>query len=348
MDLIDFKTTFDGILATYIDEKLDECKALLADGRLKKFVDHIDTFIFSGGKRIRPYCARAVYMWLWGKQEKAMLQFSMFFEIFHSFALVHDDIMDQADKRHNQPSVHNYVQTFLGTDPNAIHTWASQAILIGDLLCAWAYGLLNKEYPFPEEFLKKAKINIQEMIEEVIVGQMIDIDLSVSAPAALEIIDKKNMYKTASYTFIRPMLTGAILAGADEATQKQVAELGKNLGLAFQIRDDLFDLIGRDKTKSMFADIQEWQQTYFTHYVFSKGSDEEKSLLKECLWKKLTKEQVTQLKTMFETSGAINRWREAIAGYIANAKKIFDEIEIFDAGVRQGFDVLIRKLERTA
>jgi len=62
MDLIDFKTTFDGILETYIDEKLEKCKELLGDGRLKKFVDHIETFIFSGGKRIRPYCARAVYM----------------------------------------------------------------------------------------------------------------------------------------------------------------------------------------------------------------------------------------------------------------------------------------------
>jgi geranylgeranyl pyrophosphate synthase len=60
---------------------------------------------------------------------------------------------------------------------------------------------------FPNELLDEARINIHSMVEEVILGQMIDVDMMISGPATLEMIDKKNMYKTASYTFIRPMLT---------------------------------------------------------------------------------------------------------------------------------------------
>jgi hypothetical protein len=62
MDLVDFKTTFDGILEKYVDEKITQAKLLLADEKLNKFVGYIDTFIFSGGKRIRPYCLWAIYM----------------------------------------------------------------------------------------------------------------------------------------------------------------------------------------------------------------------------------------------------------------------------------------------
>jgi geranylgeranyl pyrophosphate synthase len=73
---------------------------------------------------------------------------------------------------------------------------------------------------------------------------MVDVDLSISPPADLEVISKKNMYKTASYTFIRPMMTGAILAGADAETRELIRQLAENLGLAFQLRDDLQDLTG--------------------------------------------------------------------------------------------------------
>lgn len=86
---------------------------------------------------------------------------------------------------------------------------------------------------------------------------MIDVDMMVSDPAPLTLIDKKNMYKTASYTFIRPMLAGAILADASEEQKQIIIELGKYMGLAFQMRDDYFDIMFGDNTKSVFSDIQE-------------------------------------------------------------------------------------------
>ena len=134
------------------------------------------------------------------------------------------------------------------------------------------------------------------MIEEVILGQMIDVDMTITEPASLELIDKKNKYKTASYTFVRPMVTWAILAWASEKVQQQIADLGLHLGLAFQMRDDLLDLTGGDKTKSLFSDVQEGQQTYFTHYIFEHGTEEQKTLLKNCLGKRLDDTKIAELK----------------------------------------------------
>lgn len=61
MDLTSFKTTFDGILQTYVQGKIDQSQKLISDKKINKFIDYINTFIFSGGKRIRPFGLRIVY-----------------------------------------------------------------------------------------------------------------------------------------------------------------------------------------------------------------------------------------------------------------------------------------------
>ena len=345
MDLIDFKTTFDGVLQEYVDEKIRQSTKLLDSVRINSFVQYIQNFIFSEGKRIRPYVLRAVYMGLGGGKEKEILHIGIIFELFHTMALIHDDIMDCADKRHNVMTMHKFIESQLHNVENAQHVGESQAILIGDLVLARVYELRYKINGFEAVAMDKAKINIHEMIEDVILGQMIDVDMEVSGPASLDLIDKKNRYKTASYTFVRPMLTGAVLAGANEDVQKQVSELGIHLGLAFQMRDDLMDLTGGDKTKSLFSDVQEWQQTYFTHYVFEHGTDEQKELLKSCLGKRLSDEKIVELKKLFQDTGAIDRGKQQITEHLDKAKVIFEEIPLTNDEAKLSFAHMMRKLE---
>jgi geranylgeranyl pyrophosphate synthase len=92
------------------------------------------------------------------------------------------------------------------------------------------------------------------------------------------------------------------LAGADKEQQNLITQLGTDLGLAFQIKDDLFDIIGGDKTKSLFSDIQDGQQTIFTNYIFEKGSPEDKELLASCMKKSLDEKEIQRLQDMFEYS----------------------------------------------
>lgn len=74
------------------------------------------------------------------------------------------------------------------------------------------------------------------------------------------------------------------------------------MGMAFQMRDDYLDIIGGDTSKNTFRDVQEGQQTYFTNYIFEKGTDEQKALLKSCMGKELNEKQIKELQTIFETS----------------------------------------------
>jgi geranylgeranyl diphosphate synthase type I len=97
------------------------------------------------------------------------------FELFHTMALIHDDIIDQSEKRHNILTVHHYIDSILDKSDRQISE--GQAILIGDLLISWVYELRYKHHEFPEDLLLEARKNVHEMIEEVILGQMIDVDM---------------------------------------------------------------------------------------------------------------------------------------------------------------------------
>lgn len=345
MDLSSFKTTFDGVLQTYVQEKIVQAHKLINDKKINDFIDYITTFIFSGGKRIRPYGLRLVYKGFGGDNEKAILNFGIIFELLHSMALIHDDIIDQADKRHNALTVHAFIEKALEWNPQAHHIAEGQAILIGDLLLSRVYELQYKQHDFTEKVLVNARNNVHSMIEEVILWQMIDVDMMISGPASLDLIDKKNMYKTASYTFVRPMLTWAILADADKQQQELIIELGKNLGLAFQVRDDYLDIVGGDKTKSTFSDIQEWQQTYFTNYIVEKWTTEQQKLLKSCMGKQLDAKQIEALQAMFEESGALEFGKQGVAGYSKKAKEILAETQLNDEA-KEGILALIKKMEK--
>ena len=352
MDLSWFKTTFDWVLQTYVHGKIQQAQNLISDKKINTFIEYISTFIFSGGKRIRPYGLRVTYTWFGWNNEKAILNFGIIFELLHSMALIHDDIIDQADKRHNALTMHSYIQMLLtkpssGTqnDSNAKRVAEGQAILLWDLLLSRVYELRYQQHDFPEDLLWEARKNVHSMIEEVILWQMIDVDMMISGPASLSLIDKKNMYKTASYTFTRPMLTWAILANASEEQKKLIIQLGKYMGLAFQMRDDYLDIIGGDKTKSTFSDIQEWQQTYFTNYIFENWTAQQQELLKSCMGKPLDDEQIHVLQTMFENSGAIAFGKQSILEYSQKAREILLSTQL-NEHAQENILMLIKKMEK--
>lgn len=345
MDVSSFKTTFDGVLQTYIHDKIAQAEKIIDDKKINTFIAYISTFIFSGGKRIRPYGLRVTYTWFGGINEKAILNFGIIFELLHSMALIHDDVIDQAQKRHNALTVHAYIQTLLANKSNAKHIADGQAILLWDLLLSRVYELRYKQHDFPENLLWEARKNVHNMIEEVILWQMIDVDMMISGPAALSLIDKKNMYKTASYTFIRPMLTWAILANASKEQQELIKELGSFMGLAFQMRDDYLDIVWGDKTKSTFSDMQEGQQTYFTNYIFEKGTPQQQELLTSYMGKPLNIEEIKILQTMFEESGALAFGKESILTYSQKAKSTLEKTQLNDEA-KENIMLLIKKMEK--
>jgi geranylgeranyl diphosphate synthase type I len=255
--LQDFKNSFDPILNRYVDAKMAVFLEETTDPFIVGLIAHSKIIIENGGKRIRPYIAYLMYKALGGKENEEILKLLICLELFHVFALIHDDVMDRGETRRGIQTIHEYVKEVLEketTTKDAVHVGNSQAILVGDLLFKWAVQVFE-EIKLDDDKLAKVKNYYYKMVDDVILGQIIDVDLSVRENFPQEMIDKKNLLKSASYTFIRPLQIGAALAKTDDGIEKFCKDLGLELGLAYQMQDDLMD---------MQEDIEENQKNFST------------------------------------------------------------------------------------
>lgn len=192
-----------------------------------------------GGKRVRPVFTLMACNLFSDQPEKA-LQAAIALETFHNFTLLHDDIMDNASIRRNQPTVHT--------------KWNNNiAILSGDAMCIKAYEHLAnidaKHFkPVFEVFTKTALM--------VCEGQQLDMDFESRKDVTIEEYLRMIELKT-SVLIAACFKTGAIIGDASEKDADLLYEFGKNIGLAFQLQDDLLDVYGDSHTfgKNIGGDI---------------------------------------------------------------------------------------------
>lgn len=213
-----------------------------------------------GGKRLRPVLLLLSYN-IFSNDVKAALPAAIAIEVFHNFTLLHDDIMDKADVRRNQPTVHNKF------DENS-------AILSGDAMAFLAYKFLL-------ESKSENLLNVLELFSETAIevceGQQFDMDfenkLNVTEIEYLEMIRLKTAVLLAC-----SLKAGALLANSDAEIAKQLYEFGINMGLAFQLQDDLLDSFGDQKTfgKKIGGDILSNKKTYLLIKALENSSSAEK------------------------------------------------------------------------
>lgn len=279
-----FKEKFDSYLKDYLNKKIENIATFSKDPTILNYVKYIKKIILAGGKRIRPYIAFLMHEALGGKEVENVLKLLVSLELFHSFCLVHDDIMDKADLRHSVPTAHKYIKDKLSKEKrlnDLKHTGNSVSILLGDLLFSWSQEILNLNAEFDQKTMHKVKTLFYQMANEVIIGQMIDVDTTTRGKVSKELIDEKIRLKTAGYSFIKPLQIGAALSGKDNLDiQKFCQEFGLTMGIAFQTQDDLFDITSNEKQlqKTTSSDKSQNQHTYFSYY---KSADEGKRVIKE-------------------------------------------------------------------
>ncbi len=200
-----------------------------------------------GGKRLRPAVVLMAYQLFDDSVERA-LPAALAIEIFHNFTLLHDDIMDQAPLRRGKPTVHEKFGINAG-------------ILSGDVMLAYAYDFLLRTEPKPKipallRIFSKAAIEVCE-------GQQMDMDFErrqdVSIPEYLKMIELKTSVLVAA-----ALEMGALLGGAKKRDAKRLYEFGRNLGIAFQLQDDLLDTFGDPAKfgKKTGGDIAQNKKTY--------------------------------------------------------------------------------------
>ncbi len=201
-------------------------KSLALDKNPKGLYEPIKYILSIGGKRIRPVLVLAAYN-LYKNNIEDIIRSALALEVFHNFTLLHDDIMDNADIRRNQPTVHK--------------KWSENtAILSGDAMMIEAYKLIAQTNP---QYLSAVLNIFNQTALEVCEGQQYDMDfetrLDVSEAEYLEMIRLKT-----SVLIAGSLQIGAILADAPDEDIQNIYEFGVNLGLAFQLQDDYLDSFG--------------------------------------------------------------------------------------------------------
>ena len=196
--------------------------------------------VLAGGKRLRPTFAYWGWRAVSDDPVEPVLPALAALELMHTFALVHDDVMDESATRRGRPTAHRIFARQHGA-----RFGESAAILVGDLCLVWADQLLARA-PMPTATLFAARARYDRMRVEAVAGQYLDV-LGDSDPGQWS-VDRALLVarlKTASYTVQRPLQFGLALAGpASPAIDDAFERYGALVGEAFQLRDDLLGVFG--------------------------------------------------------------------------------------------------------
>ena len=254
----------DGSSIATSTERTAELVAL--DPTLGDVAGEIAGLIAAGGKRLRP---AFVY---WGHRasgaadEQGVLHVAAAVEMLHTFALLHDDVMDRARRRRGRRTAQQAfgdLHRDRGLAGDADWYGTSAAILAGDLAFVWADDLIDRA-PLADDALARARRAFTTLRVEVMAGQYLDLRLDRLDAADPSAARHVALLKSGRYTVTRPLAIGHALAGTDDpATARALETYGDALGTAFQMRDDILGLFGDPAVtgKSCTSDLREGKRT---------------------------------------------------------------------------------------
>ena len=266
-----------------------------------------------GGKRIRPTLLMLTYNLYAEDIERAVVP-AMAVEIFHNFTLLHDDIMDNAAVRRGRPSVPA--------------KWGDNiAILSGDAMLILAYTYLQRTH---SERLSQIFEQFNKMAAEVCEGQQFDMDFETQQSVSVEEYMRMIELKTAALLAGSAEI-GAILAGASDNDCSNLYDFAREIGLAFQLQDDLLDSYGDEQLgKKIGGDILEGKKTILMIEAFSRANEEQCEVLRTThLRKDLSDtEKISKIKALYDELGVPERVEQQIAQRFQKALSILDMLEV--------------------
>lgn len=353
-NILTFKQTFDPLFQAFVEKRLMIYAELVKDESVLEVLAYANRILLSGGKRIRPFLAYTGYRLIHEEVPESVFRYFFALECFHAFALIHDDIMDYGEHRHGIPTAHIHVAECLQNKKRVgdlSHVGRSQAILLGDLLLSWSNELITKPDSslLIDDFQNIGKL-YTKMIDEVVVGQMLDVDLMTRESADLATIEQKMRLKTAGYTFEKPLQIGAQIAGGSEELLESLGRMGRSLGIGFQIQDDYLDLMQTSQCleKTVFSDLSDRQHTVFTQWIFDHGTDRQKEELKNSLGTKLTETDRQRITKLFNDSGSFENGRMLMDQYFTEAEHIVNALDLSDSSKQTLHDVISYIRKRTS
>ncbi|MEY9988387.1 geranylgeranyl diphosphate synthase type I [Streptomyces sp. V4I8] len=269
LDLRHLRESVEEVLNDFFTRKASDRPPHLPD-----LATPLQQFIAAGGKRIRPLFSLVGWHAAGGAgAARAAHHLAAALELFHAFALIHDDVMDRSDTRRGHPTLHRMLARQHTVPPTAADQFGtSAAILIGDLALMWSDELLHTGNLTPQQLAAVLPL-LDQMRTELIYGQYLDLVHSHRSPdmsCALTVI----RYKTAKYTVERPLQLGAALAGADQSLLTPLSSYAIPIGEAFQLRDDLLGMFGDPAAtgKPALDDLREGKATVLISLALTRAS----------------------------------------------------------------------------
>lgn len=267
-----------------------------------------------GGKRLRPVMALMACNLFDNNVEKA-LPAAMAIEVFHNFTLLHDDIMDRAEMRRNLPSVYKKYNENI-------------AILSGDAISIMAYDYLSRSTSGDKnEMLSLFTKTALQVCE----GQQLDMDFEkrndVSIPEYIEMITLKTAVLLAC-----SLKMGALAGNADKLSADLLYDFGLNLGIAFQLQDDLLDAFAdQDKFgKKIGGDIVSNKKTFLLLKALELSGNDEKKVIQYWIGKSEfdPQEKIKAIKSLYEKLNIKQLTEEKINKYYQQAMAMWEKLDV--------------------
>ncbi len=339
----------------------DQLRVYLADRRAQAAyigVDYdgliaaLEDFVLRGGKRVRPAFAYWGYRAVTAEPDApvgddALLLFSAL-ELLHACALVHDDVIDDSATRRGMPTAHIHF-----TDLHRGRGWSgspeqfgrSAAILLGDLSLVWADDIVTT-VDLPREAQLRVQRVWSDIRTEVLGGQYLDIVAESSGAESIASAMNVNTYKTASYTISRPLQFGAAAAADRPDVQRLFHEVGTDLGVAFQLRDDVLGVFGDPAVtgKPSGDDLRSGKRTVLLAEALERADSTDPAaatLLRRGIGTDLSDSQVRELCRAIESVGALAAVEEHIEALTRRGLAVLESAAI-NAPAKAGLTELAR------
>ena len=267
--------------------------------------DPLRYMVAIGGKRIRPRLCLTTYGIYSQELTPSVLEPAAGLEVFHTFTLIHDDIMDRSPLRRGHETVWK--------------KWSEDtAILSGDVMCIDAYKRVAKA---PAAVLPEVLALFSRTAAEVCDGQQMDMDFEKRRSVPMDEYMQMIGLKTGVLIACAAQM-GALIGGAGKSSQQSIYDYGYNLGLAFQVADDYLDAYGDAAVfgKPIGGDILNEKKSWLTIKAVELGADGlEEALAAPAVTPEEKAAKIARVKALYDSVGVAGAARECIAGLSAQA-----------------------------
>ncbi len=271
-------------------------------------------FLAIGGKRIRPILVLLAAR-MFNNQRQEVMNQALAVELFHNFTLIHDDIMDNAPLRRGLTTIHE--------------KWnLAQGILSGDVLMIVAYQYLVRT---DAKHIASLMQSFNKMAIEVCEGQQMDMDFEqrddVSLPEYIEMIRLKT-----SVLLGCALETGAIISDASETDRKNLYDFGVNIGLAFQIQDDILDVYGDAEKfgKQVGGDIISNKKTFLYLTARSEANETQQNIFEAQMNNSNHAKKVEIIRGLYDELNIRQKSADAMQEFYAKAMEHLNAISVAD------------------